>query len=171
MTRIIRRCAIVALLLVLVLTAGACKREKEPEPPTQPEALSAFLDGTKLNGIDLSGKTPEEAAALLKKTVDAYELKVTLDGVEFSMDAARLGLTYNEKTDLAALLKTQDADHETLTFEEKELFLTGDAEELCYSAASPAHAAGLRRGGRRGGGGRQVYRAFRRGSNRAKRTG
>lgn len=88
MTQIIRRCAIVALLLALVLAVSACKREKEPEPPTQPETLSAFLDGTKLNGIDLSGKTPEEAAALLKKTVETYELKVTLDGVEFSMDAA-----------------------------------------------------------------------------------
>ena len=55
MTQIIRRCAIVALLLALVLAVSACKREKEPEPPTQPETLSAFLDGTKLNGIDLSG--------------------------------------------------------------------------------------------------------------------
>lgn len=141
MTQIIRRCAIVALLLALVLAVSACKREKEPEPPTQPEALSAFLDGTKLNGIDLSGKTPEEAAALLKKTVETYELKVTLDGVEFSMDAARLGLTYNEKADLAALLKTQDADHETLTFEGKDLFLTGDAEELRTALLSARDAA------------------------------
>lgn len=141
MTRIIRNGVMIALLLVLLLTVSSCKQEETPEPPTQPAGLTAFLDGTKLNGMDLSGKTPQEAAELLQKTVEKYELKVTLDGVEFSMDAARLGLTYNEKTDLAALLKTQEADRETKRFEEETLFLTGDAEELRTALVSARDAA------------------------------
>ena len=116
-----------ALLLAMAASVGGCKRVA-PDP--QPAPLSAFLSGTTLNGTDLSGRTPEEAVQLLKEAAEQYTLKVTLDDVEFSMDAAQLGLTYNERTDLAAMLKEQDAQPSRLAFEEKQLYLTGDAEQL-----------------------------------------
>ncbi len=144
MFRIIRRGVIVALLLVLVLTAGACNREDPPEPTepsAQPSELSAFLNGTRLNGIELSGKTPEEAEALLREKAETYTLNVTLDGVSFYMDAARLGLTYNEKIDLAAMLKAQNENYKTRTFEEKDLFLTGDPEDIRTALLSARDAA------------------------------
>ena len=126
--RFLTRALALVLLSALVLSLWGCKT---PEPePTEPEKRSVFLDGTTLNGIDLSGKTPEQAAALLKQTAEDYTLKITLDDVSFSLDAARLGLAYNEKTDLAALLRAQDADAAKLQFEDEALFTYADDAAL-----------------------------------------
>ena len=120
--------AALLLLAALLVSAFACAK---PEPqPTEPEAPSTFLDGTKLNGIDLSGKTPEQAAELLKSAAESYKLEVTLDGVRFTLDAARLALAYNEKTDLAALLSAQSKDSAKLTFEDDALFTFAEDEAL-----------------------------------------
>lgn len=123
-----RGAALLLLLALLVSVFGCTKSEPQPSEPTP--ATGTFLAGTKLNGIDLSGKTPEQAAALLKQTAEDYTLQVTLDGVLFRLDAARLGLAYNEKTDLAALLTAQEADASKLTFEDDALFTFADEDAL-----------------------------------------
>ena len=123
-----RGAALLLLLALLVSVFGCTKSEPQPSEPTP--ATGTFLAGTKLNGIDLSGKTPEQAAALLKQTAEDYTLQVTLDGVLFRLDAARLGLAYNEKTDLAALLTAQKADASKLTFEDDALFTFADEDAL-----------------------------------------
>ena len=123
-----RGAALLLLLALLVSVFGCTKSEPQPSEPTP--ATGTFLAGTKLNGIDLSGKTPEQAAALLKQTAEDYTLQVTLDGVLFRLDAARLGLAYNEKTDLAALLTAQEADASKLTFEDDALFTFADEDTL-----------------------------------------
>ena len=123
-----RGAALLLLLTLLVSVFGCTKPEPQPSEPTP--ATGTFLAGTKLNGIDLSGKTPEQAATLLKQTAEDYTLQVTLDGVLFRLDAARLGLAYNEKTDLAALLTAQEADASKLTFEDDALFTFADEDAL-----------------------------------------
>ena len=136
-----RNILILTLLSLFVLLLCACKAEPAATEPPAPEALTAFLPGTTLNGAELSGKTPEEAAQQLKKACEDYTLSVTLDGVTFPMKSAQLGLSYIDSTDLAALLAQQDAAREQLRFELPALYEIKAPEALPAALLTARDAA------------------------------
>lgn len=80
----------------------------------------AFLEGTRVNGIDVSGKTPAEAAEVFREDLEGGQVVLTEDGEEVfraalpalgcSLDADALeesltGLMDGEKTDIGSVVR------------------------------------------------------------------
>ena len=112
-----------ALLGVLILALGlvACGFGKAPEttvpstaPSTEPTTEPTTIPTTAptepvmsavIGGIDLTGKTAEDAAAALNEAAAAYKLGLTVNGKKLSISAEELGL----KLDAEALAKYLEA--------------------------------------------------------------
>lgn len=108
-------------------------------------ALTNFLEGTTIDGVDVSGLTAEEAAETIRSAADAYRLNVTLDGVSFQLSAKQLDMTYNENTDFTEILTTQAEDSSQLTFTVEDLFTVADTDSIetaMVAAAADASGAG-----------------------------
>ena len=84
------------------------------------QCSSDFLDGTKINGTDVSGQTPAEAAAAVREAFDGGQVVLTEDGKEvfragltalgYSLDAEELEgdlteMMYKEKTDVGTVVQ------------------------------------------------------------------
>ena len=113
---------ILALLAAVILVLGlvACGGKQTPETtvpttapitepttvPTEPTTVPTTAPtepapSVIVGGIDLAGKTPEEAAAALNEAAAAYKLTLTVNGKKLSFTAEELGLKLDE-----AALKT-----------------------------------------------------------------
>lgn len=75
-----------------------------------------FLQGTTVNGIDVSGMDAEEAAAVLSQRAEDYSFTLKLGEKSYTATGKELKLQYNQTTDLQSLLDTQKEDRQQLTF-------------------------------------------------------
>ena len=106
-------------VLILVLGLAACGFGKAPEttvpstapttePTTEPTTIPTTAPTepvTVVGGIDLTGKTAEEAAAALNEAAAAYKLGLTVNGKKLTISAEELGL----KLDAEALKQYLEA--------------------------------------------------------------
>ncbi len=76
--------------LVLLLLWGCSKPQSQ---------VFTFPENTAIAGVDVSGKTVEEADALLAAWPERYTIRVLMDGVETFLTAKDLNLTYHAPTD------------------------------------------------------------------------
>lgn len=114
--QITRAAAILGLTAVMGLGLTACGGAK---------ANTEFLSGTTVNGQDVSLLGVEEAAAYLQECADKYQLSLQLNGETprtITFSGADLNLTYNEATDLQAMLDQQNADETQLEFTVDDLY-------------------------------------------------
>ena len=74
-----------------------------------------FTPNTKVNGIDASGKTAEEVAALVDARVAAWGADVSGDGASFRVDAAGAGLSVDSAALAREALARTDAKAWPLT--------------------------------------------------------
>lgn len=120
--RIARAAAVLGLTAALGAGLTACGGAK---------ANTEFLSGTTVNGQDVSLLGVEEAAAYLQECADEYQLALQLNGEQpqtITFSGADLHLTYNQETDLQALLDQQNGDETQLEFTVEGLYtydLTG----------------------------------------------
>lgn len=70
-----------------------------------------FLPYTTVNGIDVSGKTPDEAKSLLADSLSSYTLTITGREDDQVLDAEAGKLTLREDLDLSSLLAGQDHEN------------------------------------------------------------
>ena len=93
-----------SLLLVLctVLSLVACGGTT-PAPTT-------FAEGTTINGVAVSGQTPQEAAAALAAAAEGYTFTLKLGENTYTATGEELALAYDETADLQTLLDAQNAD-------------------------------------------------------------
>lgn len=75
-----------------------------------------FLQGTTVNGIDVSGMDAEEAAAVLSQRAEDYSFTLKLEEKSYTATGKELELQYNQTTNLQSLLDTQKEDRQQLTF-------------------------------------------------------
>ena len=129
--RVVLLTAIMAVGLLLVFT-GCSKK-----------TLTNFMEGTTINGIDVSGKTLDEAQEILKNSINDYSIEITLDGVKFTMTGAQLGLTYSDKFDIREilLLEEENGDKNGLSFR-ADVFSVKD-EKKTEEAMVAAYTASL----------------------------
>lgn len=116
--RIARAAAILGLTVALGAGLTACGKVAAKEN-------TEFLTGTTINGQDVSLLGVEDAAAYLQECADDYKLTVQLNGEEprtLALTGASLNLTYNQSTDLQALLDQQNADETLLEFTVEDLY-------------------------------------------------
>lgn len=102
-------CIIAALAIVLGVLL---KSGKSPLPV----ANQNFLSGTTVNGVDVSGLDAEGAAAALAERADSYSFTLKLGDGSYTATGKDLGMSYNQSTDLQALLDQQKDNKEQLTF-------------------------------------------------------
>lgn len=69
-----------------------------------------FPEKYSLASVDVGGMTAKEAKKALEKAIDKYQISVTLDDASFDMNAEDLGLKYNDKTDMQALIDAANKD-------------------------------------------------------------
>ncbi len=69
-----------------------------------------FPEKYSLASVDVGGMTAKEAKKALEKAVDKYQISVTLDDISFDMNAEDLGLKYNDKADMQALIDAANKD-------------------------------------------------------------
>ena len=114
--QIMRAAAVLGLTAVMGLGLTACGG---------PKANTEFLSGTTVNGQDVSLLGVEEAAAYLQECADDYQLALQLNGEQpqtITFSGADLNLTYNQATDLQAMLDQQNADETKLEFTVDDLY-------------------------------------------------
>ena len=75
-----------------------------------------FLQGTTVNGIDVSGMDAQEAAAVLAQRAEDYSFTLKLGDKSYTATGKDLELQYNQSTDLQSLLDTQKEDRQQLAF-------------------------------------------------------
>ena len=108
----------IPLIAVLIIAAAAVfivlqNRESSPEPGSSAEETEKYTDpntgelrrdifppGIKLCGIDVSGKKPEEALAMLVDAINSYTVDIKLDGLSFPLTGQELGVRLNTEFDL-----------------------------------------------------------------------
>ena len=71
------------------------------------QAGRAFLEGTTVNGTDVSGLDAQSAAAALAEQTETYSFTLKLGEDSYTATGAELGMRYNQDTDLQSLLDTQ----------------------------------------------------------------
>ena len=81
-----------------------------------PAPGKTFLQGTTVNGIDVSGMDAEEAAAVLSQRAEDYSFTLKLGEKSYTATGKELELQYNQTTNLQSLLDTQKEDRQQLTF-------------------------------------------------------
>ena len=89
-----------------------------------------FLEGTTVNGVDISNRTPDEAENYLKSTLEDYHLTVTSrEGDTLSLSGDEIGMESNVAVDFDTMLAKQDPQTwkkpENTSFE-TDLFFTYD---------------------------------------------
>ena len=107
---------IAVLVVVLISLLGGGKN------PIVEHKEAQFAAGTTINGQDVSGLTAEQAKEALEKVPDTYTFTLTMGDKVYHATGAELKLTYNEATDLDALLAQQDQDATQTTFTVEQLY-------------------------------------------------
>lgn len=80
-------------------------------------AGKTFLEGTTLNGVDVSGLDAEGAAAALEQRAQDYSFTLKLGEDSYTATGSELDMAYDPATDLAALLEQQKQDATQLAFD------------------------------------------------------
>jgi hypothetical protein len=106
---------VLAVILVSMLTGGN-KSAVEVAQDAQ------FVTGTTINGQDVSGLTAEQAKEALAQAPNAYTFTLTMGDKVYQATGEELQLTYNEETDLNALLEQQAQDATQLAFTVENLY-------------------------------------------------
>ena len=122
--------AALAVVLVILLKGGLPGGGKS----------TAFLTGTTINGVDVSGLDAEGAAAALEEKAQGYSFTLKLGENAYTATAEDLKLTYDKSADLHSLMEEQRADQSKLSFEMDTLFTSDPADFLAkveeqYNAA------------------------------------
>ena len=122
--------AALAVVLVVLLKGGLPGGGKS----------AAFLTGTTINGVDVSGLDAEGAAAALEEKAQGYSLTLKLGENAYTATAEELKLAYDKSADLHGLMEEQRADQSKLSFEVDTLFTSDPADFLAkveeqYNAA------------------------------------
>ncbi len=69
-----------------------------------------FIEGTKINGMDVSEKTVEEVEAMLRPTAENYQLTLTFrDGAEETVSGDQIDLTYTPGNEVSEILNRQNS--------------------------------------------------------------
>ena len=87
--------AALAVVLVVLLKGGLPGGGKS----------AAFLTGTTINGVDVSGLDAEGAAAALEEKAQGYSLTLKLGENAYTATAEELKLTYDKSADLHGLME------------------------------------------------------------------
>ena len=95
-------CLIAALAIILVTLLRS--------NGVLPNPGKLFLDGTTVNGVDVSGLDAEEAAAALSQQAENYSFTLKLGEKSYTATGKDLEMQYNETTNLQALLDNQKED-------------------------------------------------------------
>ena len=122
--------AALAVVLVVLLKGGLPGGGKS----------AAFLTGTTINGVDVSGLDAEGAAAALEEKAQGYSFTLKLGENAYTATAEDLKLSYDKSADLHSLMEEQRADQSKLSFEMDTLFTSDPADFLAkveeqYNAA------------------------------------
>lgn len=113
-------CLIAALAIILVTLLRS--------NGVLPNPGKLFLDGTTVNGVDVSGLDAEEAAAALSQQAENYSFTLKLGEKSYTATGKDLEMQYNETTNLQALLDNQKEDKQQLSFSVEDVYsvdLTG----------------------------------------------
>lgn len=97
------------------------------------QAGRAFLEGTTVNGTDVSGLDAQSAAAALAEQTETYSFTLKLGEDSYTATGAELGMRYNQDTDLQSLLDTQKEDRSQLAFDLEKMYtfdLTGFLDQV-----------------------------------------
>lgn len=97
------------------------------------QAGRAFLEGTTVNGTDVSGLDAQSAAAALAEQTETYSFTLKLGEDSYTATGAELGMRYNQDTDLQSLLDTQKEDRSQLAFDLEGMYtfdLTGFLDQV-----------------------------------------
>lgn len=138
---------LVAIVLLLCIIAVLFIRQNHS---------THFAQGTKIDGIDVSGTTVEEAAELLRGKAQDYQLRLSVLGKSYSLSASELNLQYNDQSDLQALKDQQNREPLLREFTVEDLyiadasFLLPQLEKDFPQAAEPAAEAGTEETGTEG---------------------
>ena len=122
--------AALAVVLVVLLKGGLPGGGKS----------AAFLTGTTINGVDVSGLDAEGAAAALEEKAQGYSLTLKLGENAYTATAEELKLAYDKSADLHGLMEEQRADQSKLSFEVDTLF-TSDPTDFLAKVEEQYNAA------------------------------
>ena len=90
----------VLLLCCVLLCMSACTPMdvfEETVPTTLAAADGfAFLENTEVCGVNIGGMSPEAAITAISKRANAYELNLTVNGVEFTIPGEEMVLSFDE---------------------------------------------------------------------------
>ena len=134
--------AAVVVVLVIVL-ANLLSGGGETKNPIAPKDAQ-FAAGTTINGQDVSGLTAEQAKEALEKAPDTYTFTLTMGDKVYRATGTELKLTYNEATDLNALLTQQEKDVTQTAFTVEQLYtadLTAITEQVAADFGAPVETA------------------------------
>lgn len=124
LTAVIAACAVIVVVLAVILISMLTKGDSNTAEPD-----AQFLAGTTINGQDVSGLTAEQAKEALAKVPDTYTFTLTMGEKVYRVTGSELKLTYNEQTDLSALLAQQEKDSTQTAFTVENLY-TSDLTAL-----------------------------------------
>ena len=131
---------VVVLVIVLVNLLFGGGEMKNPIAPKDAQ----FAAGTTINGQDVSGLTAEQAKEVLEKAPDTYTFTLTMGDKVYRATGTELKLTYNEATDLNALLTQQEKDKTQTAFTVEQLYtadLSAITEQVAADFAPPVETA------------------------------
>ena len=119
LTAVIAACAVVVVVLAVILISMLTKGDTSHSAVNKD---AQFVTGTTINGQDVSGLTAEQAKEALAKAPDTYTFTLTMGEKVYRVTGAELKLTYNEQTDLSALLAQQEKDSTQTAFTVENLY-------------------------------------------------
>ena len=127
--KIVKKSTLIGVLICAALLAGILLL-----------CIPRFPGQTVLCGQDLSGRSHSASANLIRRTVSGYQLKLMLEGEEYALSAADLGLTFSEEQFRQLAKKgTQLQSWDVLQWDEAKLnaFLDANFDERRIPAVLP----------------------------------
>ncbi len=117
---------ILAVMLMMLALLSSCGSSSGGSAGT---VSTTFLEGTAINGMDVSGMTANEVDAAFAEAVEGYSFMLCIEEDVFIQSAAELNLTYVGGTDFQDLLDAQNEDSSLTDFTVDDLF-SADISDL-----------------------------------------
>lgn len=105
---------------------------EEPIPVPTIANAKTFPDGTKIAGIDISGKTFEDANKALKQKINDYSVKATLDNTTFVIKASDALYSLNKDFSIAKYYDyvTDEGEKKPNPIYDEKLYVFGDEKTI-----------------------------------------